>query len=180
MNSMQTDVALFHQKFNHPIGDPANPQLPDPVGREFRVKLIQEEAQELCDAIQANDLPEAIDGACDLLYVVLGTFVAAGVDLQPFFNEVQRTNMLKVGAPGNDPKAPMKPLKPPGWAPPDMVKLLERYKTQAQKMVELRRIAMVNGTIEQKALDDIRKESATELTEAERLEDMYRGQRTTD
>jgi predicted HAD superfamily Cof-like phosphohydrolase len=131
MNRMQQDVAEFHHKFNHPIGDPASPSLPDLNGREFRAKLIMEEAEELRDAILANDLPEAIDGGCDLMYVVLGTFVAAGIDLQPFFDEVHRTNMLKVHNPAQKPDEPQKPLKPPGWSPPDMVKLLERYKERA-------------------------------------------------
>jgi predicted HAD superfamily Cof-like phosphohydrolase len=112
-NIMQTQVTEFHKKFGHVIG--TTPQISRP---ELRIKLIRDEAKETCDAIEAGDLVEAIDGICDLLYVAIGTAIEFGVDIQPFFDEVHRSNMAKDGG-GKD--ALGKTLKPPGWTPPDIV-----------------------------------------------------------
>lgn len=118
MNKMQEQVEAFHRKFDHVIG--TSPQISRP---NLRVKLIRSEAKETCDAIEAGDLVEAIDGICDLLYVAIGTAVEFGIDLEPFFDEVHRSNMAKDGG-GKD--ADGKSLKPPGWTPPDIKGELER------------------------------------------------------
>lgn len=71
---------------------------------------------------QAN-LIDAIDGICDLLYVTLGAAVRLGIDIEPFFAEVQQANMAKVGG---DTRPDGKILKPEGWQPPDIEGVLER------------------------------------------------------
>lgn len=68
------------------------------------------------------DLAEAIDGLCDGLVVHYGTAVTLGVDLEPFFDEVNRTNSAKVGGPV---RADGKRLKPPGWQPPRIREMLD-------------------------------------------------------
>jgi len=113
MNKMQKQVEDFHRKFDHYIG--TSPEISRP---ELRVKLIREEAKETCDAIEAGDLVEAIDGICDLLYVAIGTAIEFGVDIEPIFDEVHRSNMAKEGGGKN---ALGKTLKPPGWTPPDVL-----------------------------------------------------------
>jgi len=112
MNRMQEQVAAFHQKFGHVIG--TSPKISRP---ELRVSLIKEEAKETCDAIEAGDLVEAADGICDLLYVVIGTAVEFGIDIEPVFDEVHRSNMAKEGSAT---RADGKTLKPPGWRKPDV------------------------------------------------------------
>lgn len=103
-------------------------KLPQMQTPELRHKLIFEETQELLLAIQRGDLVEAIDGMCDVLYVVIGTAVAFGIDLEPFFEEVHRTNMLKTtGAVREDGKR----LKPEGWQPPRIKELLEQQRQKA-------------------------------------------------
>jgi predicted HAD superfamily Cof-like phosphohydrolase len=89
----------------------------------LRYRLL-DEADELRRAIMANDLMEMIDGMCDLLYVTFGLAEAVGiVDLQPFFDEVHRTNMLKV--PEHQDRFG-KVLKGPGWEPPRIAEMLQR------------------------------------------------------
>jgi predicted HAD superfamily Cof-like phosphohydrolase len=122
MNRFQQDVRDFHEVMNQKIGSADSPQLAD---HKLRIDLIEEEARELCDAIRDDNLVEAADGACDLLYVVLGTFVSAGVDLQPLWDEVHRTNMLKAGGPVGENG---KQLKPEGWKPPRVAKMIQRLK----------------------------------------------------
>lgn len=89
----------------------------------MRAELIREEAAETVKAIEDGDLVAAIDGLCDLLYVTYGAAVEWGIDLAPFWDEVHRTNMAKVGGPT---RGDGKKLKPPGWTPPDIAGILGR------------------------------------------------------
>jgi predicted HAD superfamily Cof-like phosphohydrolase len=89
----------------------------------LRAELIREEARETVEAIERLDIVEAIDGMCDLLVVTYGTAVEWGIDLEPFFDEVHRTNMAKAGGPI---RADGKQLKPEGWTPPDIAGILRR------------------------------------------------------
>lgn len=117
MHAVQRDVDDFHRALDIPTGD--SPAIRRP---ELRAALIEEEARETVEAIRAGDLIEAIDGMCDLLCVVYGTAVEFGVDLAPFWDEVHRTNMAKQGGPVREDG---KRLKPPGWKPPDIARILE-------------------------------------------------------
>ena len=88
-------VSEFHKTFNAPILD--NPQIPSKDRCDLRVNLLQEELNELKQAIEDNDLTEIADALCDLQYVLSGAVLEFGlgdkfVDL---FNEVQRSNMSK-------------------------------------------------------------------------------------
>lgn len=74
--------------------------------------------------------PEVIDGLCDLVYVTLGTAVEAGINLNPFFREVHRSNMLKIGGPV---RADGKALKPEGWEPPRIDLILDRLLSLSDK-----------------------------------------------
>jgi predicted HAD superfamily Cof-like phosphohydrolase len=88
-------VADFHRTFNAPILD--TPQIPSEQRCQLRVNLLQEELNELAQAIKDNDLVEIADALCDIQYVLSGAVLEFGlgdkfVDL---FNEVQRSNMSK-------------------------------------------------------------------------------------
>lgn len=102
-------------------------QIPAIRGLDLRANLIEEEARETVEAIRRGDLVEAIDGMCDVLYVVFGTAVSFGIDLEPFFDEVHRTNMLKASGPVREDG---KRLKPPGWQPPRIKEMLEALMTE--------------------------------------------------
>lgn len=205
---MQRDVALFHDKFDHPnlIATPG----PLPLGRiELRVELIKEEGiVELGEALEKHNIIGQIDALIDTVYVALGalvemgvdalaiearppvnpiieqivrlghrgivefclvansvhlreletaflaqdldrsryylsiivedclqTLTRAGIDPQPFFDEVQRSNMSKLGADGKPVRsrgweldgAPLdKTLKGPNYSPPDLLSVYER------------------------------------------------------
>ncbi|MBI4495077.1 MAG: hypothetical protein HY690_20065 [Chloroflexi bacterium] len=111
-------VREFHQAFA--LGASERPTLEGFPG-ELRVRLIEEEAREFAQAVEAEDLPGVVDALCDLLYVTYGAAVCLGVDLEPCFAEVHRSNMAKQGGP----KRPDgKQLKPPGWQPPRLAELL--------------------------------------------------------
>lgn len=118
INPMQTALNRFFDRFALPKGDLTNPSV---NREELCAKLIAEEADEVVEAILDRDLPLAVDGLCDLIYVCFYAAVAFGVNLQPFFDEVHRTNMLKVGG---GTREDGKILKPPGWEGPKIKEML--------------------------------------------------------
>lgn len=74
------------------------------------------------------DLVEAIDGLCDLIFVAYGSAEDVGIDLEPFYDEVTRSNMDKrdVEQSQNGTDAPVgKAIKPPGWKEPDIKGILD-------------------------------------------------------
>ncbi len=107
--TMQEMVLDFHRVFRVTVGEA--PKVRD---AHLRAKLIMEEATETCEV-------ESIDGMCDVLYVIFGTAIACGVELTPFFAEVHRSNMTKIGGAI---RADGKILKPPTWTPPDIAGIL--------------------------------------------------------
>ena len=64
----------------------------------LRYELIKEELEELNQAIKDKDLKEVADALTDILYVTYGAGHAFGIDLDKCFDEVQKSNMSKLGA----------------------------------------------------------------------------------
>jgi len=94
INSLN-QVADFHRTFNAPILD--TPQIPSEQRCQLRVSLLQEELNELSQAIKDNDLVEIADALCDIQYVLSGAVLEFGLGgkFVELFNEVQRSNMSK-------------------------------------------------------------------------------------
>lgn len=94
INSLN-QVADFHRTFNAPILN--TPQIPSEQRCELRVNLLQEELNELSQAIKDNDLVEIADALCDIQYVLSGAVLEFGLGdkFVELFNEVQRSNMSK-------------------------------------------------------------------------------------
>lgn len=88
-------VAEFHKTFNAPIL--SNPEIPSQERCKLRVSLLQEELNELQQAINNNDLIEIADALCDLQYVLSGAVLEFGLGEKfvELFDEVQRSNMSK-------------------------------------------------------------------------------------
>lgn len=95
------------------------PQVPNEETKRLRHTLISEEVEETLKAIREDDLTEIADGIADSIVVLLGTAVAYGIDMEPVWNEVHRSNMAKVKD-GLIRRADGKILKPEGWTPPDI------------------------------------------------------------
>ena len=92
---------------------------------ELRISLINEELEELKKAIEDNDILEVADALTDILYVAYGAGHAFGIDLDKCFNEVQKSNMSKLGSDGK----PIynesgKVMKGPNYFKPDLRKFL--------------------------------------------------------
>jgi len=89
------DVSKFHNTFDLPIL--SRPTIPEPKRCELRINLLQEELNELKEAIADNDIVEVIDALCDIQYVLSGAILEFGMGdvFEKCFNEVQRSNMSK-------------------------------------------------------------------------------------
>ncbi len=89
------DVAQFHETFELPIEE--CPIIPAPKRCELRVNLLQEELNELKEAIENDDLVEVADALCDIQYVLSGAILEFGLAdrFKELFDEVQRSNMSK-------------------------------------------------------------------------------------
>lgn len=88
-------VGAFHRLFELPILD--EPQIPSMDRCKLRIALLEEELNELKEAIEKNDIHEAADAFCDLQYVLSGAIHEFGLGsrFHSLFEEVQRSNMSK-------------------------------------------------------------------------------------
>jgi len=134
MNEAQRMVRDFHERFGLPRND--SPAWPGEVAHRLRVNLIEEELAELRNAGETHDLVEIADALGDLLYVVYGTAVTYGIDLEPVFSEIHRSNMSK-GASGVAARRDGKVLKGPDYSPPRVAEVLERQITQLPERVSI-------------------------------------------
>jgi predicted HAD superfamily Cof-like phosphohydrolase len=119
-------VEAFHRAFGQLVG--TTPAFPDDATRKLRIKLIEEEFDELVAAEAADDLVEVADALADLVYVIVGTAVSYGIPLDDVFNEVQRSNMQKLWPDGVHTRADGKIEKPPTWTPPSIADVLLKAK----------------------------------------------------
>lgn len=118
------NVAEFHQKFGLPMGD-VDQLMNDPAAQEFRVKFLQEELDELKEALAEGNRVKAFDALLDLVYVAYGTALFLGIDPAQWhagMHAVHSCNMAKVRvAKAEDSKrgSAFDVKKPEGWTGPE-------------------------------------------------------------
>ena len=122
------DVAAAVAEFHRAFGRPAQPQPTaevDPALARLRVALIEEEVGEFVTASQHSDLIGIADALADIVYVVYGTALTYGIDLDAVLREVHRSNMSKLGSDGKPVlRADGKVLKSDRYSPPDIASAL--------------------------------------------------------
>ena len=91
-------VKKFMEKFGQEIKEKAS--FPDDRITSLRYDLIKEELGELKEAMDKKDIKEVADALTDILYVTYGAGHAFGIDLDKCFEEVQNSNMSKLGSDG--------------------------------------------------------------------------------
>jgi predicted HAD superfamily Cof-like phosphohydrolase len=111
----------LHERFGLPHND--RPTWPGEVAHRLRVLLIEEELAELRNAGEVRNLVGIADALGDLLYVVYGAAVTYGIDLEPVFQEIHRSNLSK-----GDPQVVRRPdgkiLKGEHYSPPRIDQVL--------------------------------------------------------
>ena len=117
-------VGLFMTTFGQEVKN--KPNLSSEKINNLRISLINEELEEFKEAIKNNDLKEAIDALTDILYVTYGAGHAFGVNLDKCFDEVQKSNMSKLGENGKPIYNEVgKVMKGPNYFKPDLSKFLK-------------------------------------------------------
>jgi predicted HAD superfamily Cof-like phosphohydrolase len=112
-------VKEFHEAFNHPVEN--KPCISEYA--QLRIDLIQEELDELTDAIRVEDTEKILDALCDLQYVLDGAFLTLGFHRvkDKAFAEVHRSNMSKLGEDGKPIyREDGKILKGPNYSSPNL------------------------------------------------------------
>ena len=89
-------VGIFMKTFGQEVKTKA--ELSNDKINKLRISLISEELEELKKAIKDNDILEVADALTDILYVAYGAGHAFGINLDECFNEVQQSNMSKLGS----------------------------------------------------------------------------------
>ena len=116
-------VRLFMQTYGQEVKTKAN--FSDEKTNKLRIDLIKEELEELTKAMDEKDLLEVADALTDILYVTYGAGHAFGINLDKCFDEVQSSNMSKLGEDGK----PIyneagKVMKGPNYFKPDLSKYI--------------------------------------------------------
>ena len=116
-------VGTFMKTFGQEVK--SKPSFSTDKINKLRVDLIKEELDELQEAMKNNDLLEVADALTDILYVTYGAGHAFGIDLDKCFDEVQNSNMSKLGENGE----PIynesgKVMKGPKYFKPDLSKFV--------------------------------------------------------
>ena len=116
-------VGIFMKTFGQDVKN--KPSLSTDKINELRLSLIKEELDELKEAMKNKDLLEVADALTDILYVTYGAGHAFGINLDKCFDEVQNSNMSKLGENGE----PIynesgKVMKGPNYFKPDLSKFV--------------------------------------------------------
>tara|TARA_A100001011_G_scaffold66145_1_gene67171 strand:- start:391 stop:762 length:372 start_codon:yes stop_codon:yes gene_type:complete len=117
-------VKKFMEVFGQEVKTKA--EFPSEKIIKLRYNLIKEELDEFEEALKDRDLKEVADALTDILYVTYGAGHAFGIDLDKCFDEVQRSNMSKLGADGK----PIynehgKVMKGPNYFEPNLKKFID-------------------------------------------------------
>ncbi len=122
MSNFQS-VKKFMETFGQEVKNKA--EFPKEKIVKLRLNLIQEELEEFREAVKKKDIKEVADALTDILYVTYGAGHAFGIDLDSCFQEVQNSNMSKLGNDGkpifNDQG---KVMKGPKYFKPDLSKYI--------------------------------------------------------
>ncbi|MDO9274713.1 MAG: nucleoside triphosphate pyrophosphohydrolase family protein [Lutibacter sp.] len=121
-------VQEFHESFGLGIQHKPIAKLDDDK-LKLRFDLMAEENEEYLEAAKNNDLVEVADALGDMLYILCGTILEHGMQykIEEVFNEIQRSNMSKLGQDGNPIyREDGKVLKGPNYFKPNILKILEK------------------------------------------------------
>ena len=116
-------VKTFMKTFGQEVKEKA--EFPSDKITSLRYELIKEELAEFKDALEKKDIKEVADSLTDILYVTYGAGHSFGIDLDKCFEEVQNSNMSKLGLDGKpiyNEKG--KVMKGPNYFEPDLKKFV--------------------------------------------------------
>ena len=117
-------VGIFMKTFGQEVKN--KPSFSSDKINQLRISLIKEELDELKEAMDSKNLLEVADALTDLLYVTYGAGHAFGIDLDKCFEEVQNSNMSKLGDDGKPIYNEFgKVMKGPNYFKPNLIKYIK-------------------------------------------------------
>jgi predicted HAD superfamily Cof-like phosphohydrolase len=123
-------VAEFHRAFGLPVQDFPSVEIDGSLAA-LRVALLREEVDEFVTASDESDLVGIADALADIVYVIYGTALAYGINLDSVLREVHRSNMSKLDSDGKPIlRADGKVIKSAKYFPPDVAAILRRAAPQ--------------------------------------------------
>ena len=132
IGTAQADVEEFMEAMGQTVRE--FPSIPTPEELDLRITLITEEFDETIDALlqcrmnggpATQRIAEVADGIADSIYVLLGAAASFGIDMEPIWEEVQRSNMAKTDG---HVRPDGKRMKPEGWEPPRIAEaIIQQY-----------------------------------------------------
>ncbi len=126
-------VQEFHETYGLPVE--REQTTGSKQTKELRINLLQEELDELKEALENDDMVETLDALIDLQYVLDGAFLSFGLQnvKNEAFSEVHRSNMSKLGEDGKPIRreGDGKVMKGPNYFKPDMAQFISKSKKEA-------------------------------------------------
>lgn len=126
-------VQEFHETYGLPVE--AQQTTGSEQTKDLRINLLQEELDELKEALANNDIVETLDALIDLQYVLDGAFLSFGLQdvKMEAFDEVHRSNMSKLGEDGKPIRreGDGKVMKGPNYFKPDITQFIKANKKAA-------------------------------------------------
>jgi predicted HAD superfamily Cof-like phosphohydrolase len=128
-------VRIFHETYGLPVL--SEPDISNEKTNGLRISLLQEELDELKEALDNNDIVEVLDALTDLQYVLDGAYLSFGLHgvKDEAFDEVQRSNMSKLGEDGKPVVRPEdgKILKGQNYFAPDLKQVYTEFMQSLKK-----------------------------------------------
>lgn len=126
MKNKLKSVQEFHEAFGLGVSEKPTVNISEEV-LQLRYKLMSEENDEYLEAAKNEDLVEVADALGDMLYILCGTILEHGMQhkIEEVFNEIQRSNMSKLGADGKPIyREDGKVIKGPNYFTPNLSKII--------------------------------------------------------
>ncbi len=126
LDTLINHVKKFHESFGIKNEESPKTEIGEQV-IDLRFELLREENDEYLEAAKNNDLVEVADALGDMLYILCGTILSHGMQhkIAEVFEEIQRSNMSKLGADGNPIyREDGKVMKGPNYFKPNISKIL--------------------------------------------------------
>jgi predicted HAD superfamily Cof-like phosphohydrolase len=124
--SLEAQVRQFNHTYK--VSTSSKPRLPNREEAVRLLTLIDEEREELKEAIDNRDIVEIADALADILYVTAQQAVTLGFPIDALLREVQRSNMSKLGEDGEPIfREDGKVLKGPNFSEPELKSILVKH-----------------------------------------------------
>jgi predicted HAD superfamily Cof-like phosphohydrolase len=127
-----TPSTVFHEQAVFMRACQQQTTIDMPEQSAMYLNLIEEEVGELHEAIAQGDDVETFDAILDIIVVCIGYGLSRGWPMVEGWQEVMQSNLAKIGPDGFAKRRPEdgKILKPEGWQPPDLKRVLDDYAAQ--------------------------------------------------